>query len=159
MRSLVHDAIIHLEKVVLEVRCRGFIDIMRSLRLSVARQELLLALQTLGVTRRKRFSSVLPVWLKFDPDTESLQIVEDRGAVCAGVPATGSWPPAGATVGLFILKGAVTECHDEDIELHATIDAVILLSGERRVQLNLLNFGPENTVTDLPLFRWANRKP
>ena len=146
---------------------------MKSLRLSVARQELLLALQTLGVTRRKRFSSVLPVWLKFDPNTKSLQIVEERGAVFAHVPATGGWPPAGATVDLFMLRRAVTECRDENIDLHAVGDAVILFGDNWRVQLNLLSFGPENTVpappvptpssdqfpvTDLPLFRWANRK-
>lgn len=121
---------------------------MRSVRLSVARLELLLALQTLGVTRRKRFSSVLPVWLNFNSDTESLQIVEDRGVVFAHVPATGSWPPAGATVDLFTLRRAVTRCRDEIIALHAAADAIFLFGDNWRVQLNLLSFGPEDTVSD-----------
>ena len=121
---------------------------MRSVQLSVTRHELLHALQTLGVTRRKRFSSVLPVWLSFDRDTESLQIVEDQGTVLAQIPATGSWPPAGATVDLFLLRRAVTNCRDEIITLHAAADAIFLFGDNWRVQLNLLSFGPGDTVSD-----------
>ncbi len=62
---------------------------MKSIRLKLEHPDLLNALNTLGVTRRKRFSSIVPVWLYFDPETKLLQIVEDKGTVTAYVPAKG----------------------------------------------------------------------
>ena len=56
----------------------------------------------------------------------------------------------------------------EVVELHALAEAVLLASGKWQVKLNLLNFGPAETMprgpddkhplADLPLFRWAKRK-
>jgi hypothetical protein len=74
------------------------------------RLELLSALNTLGVTRRKRFSSIVPVWVHFDPARMLLQLVEDKGTVTAYVPAEGEWPIAGSTIDLFTLKRALNNC-------------------------------------------------
>jgi len=141
----------------------------RSINLTVARDDLLRALQTLGVTRRRRFSSTLPVWLHLLPGGKELQIVEDRGRVTATVPAKGTWPASGATVDLFLLKRAVTNSRGEGVELHAVDGAVMLWADRWHVRLNLLAFGPDSRgpkpphnapggEADLPLFRWADRK-
>lgn len=141
---------------------------MRSIRLSVARQELIQALQTLGTIRRRRFSSVVPVWLRFDETAQELEIAEDRGRAVASVPARGAWPAQGATVDLFYLRRAAQLHPSELIELIATEEAIVvpMPSGER--VLNLLEFGPESRVPreppgppgpeDLPLFRSARRR-
>ena len=142
---------------------------MRSIRLAVARADMLRALQTLSVTRRRRFSSTLPVWLYLLPGGKELQIVEDRGRVTASVPAKGTWPAAGTTIDLFLLKRAVTNSRCETVELHAVDGAVMLWADRWHVQLNLLPFGPESrggkpprnalgAEADLPLFRWASRR-
>jgi hypothetical protein len=142
---------------------------MRSIRLTMARAELLRALQTLGVTRKRRFSSSLPVWLRLLPGAKELQMVEDGGQVTASVPAKGTWPAVGATVNLFSLKRAVTHCHGDSVQLHAINDAVALWADRWHVRLKLMPFGPESRVhrlpksagagvADLPLFRWADRK-
>lgn len=148
---------------------------MQSIKLQVAKAELIRALKALGVVRRRRFSSSLPVWLRFIPDSGELQIVEDRGAVTARVPATGDWPVTGATVDLFCLRRAAEYCPADTIDLLATLDAVMLLGNSWNMRLGLLAFGPESDVTKppqagqlpfaapgpevLPLFRWAHNRP
>ena len=48
-----------------------------------------------------------------------LAISEQRGAATATVPASGSWPPAGATVNLFMLRNAAQSIDGDVIELVA----------------------------------------
>ncbi len=141
---------------------------MKSIRLKLECLVLLNALNTFGVTRRKRFSSIVPVWLYFDPESKLLQIVEDKGTVTAYVPAKGEWPAAGATIDLFTLKRAFKHYTEDTVELHAVKDAILLATGNWHVKMNLLKFGPDNVVpghpddphplADLPLFRWVQRK-
>ncbi len=86
----------------------------------------------------------------------------------ASVPATGEWPIAGSTIDLYGLKRSLERTSAEVVELHALTEAVLLASGKWQVKLNLLNFGPAETMprgpddkhplADLPLFRWAKRK-
>jgi len=146
---------------------------MKSTGLRLRRAELLQALVTLGVTRRRRFRSVVPIWLRYDSTRRQLAAVEERGAVTAHVPAQGNWPPTGATVDLYLMKRAL-ECHDDDaVELLLASDAVLLIGDYWHRRLKLLTFGPESVVpglldgtpsdtadrghplADLPLFRWA----
>ena len=146
---------------------------MESISLRLRRNELLQALVTLGVTRRQRFRSVVPVWLRYDAARMRLAVVEERGAVTAHVPADGNWPPTGATVDLYFMKRAL-ECHDDDaVEILLASDSVLLVGNGWHRRLKLLKFGPESVVpkpldgtpadtanrdhplTDLPLFLWA----
>ena len=143
---------------------------MQSIRLSVARTPLLDALTTLSVTRRRRFSSSLPIWLKFAAESGDLQIIEDQGQVAARVPAIGTWPPLGATVDLFMLKRAVARLETDSVDLHALSSAIVIYGDRWQVRLNLLTFGPESRRpttpnaepqkqgAPLPLFEWASRK-
>ena len=151
---------------------------MKSIRLKLERCDLQNALNTLGVTRRRRFSSIVPVWLYFDTESKLLQIVEDKGAVTAYVPAEGQWPYFGATIDLYTLKRALKYHTDAIIELHTTKDAVLLANGNWQMKMHLLKFGPDNVVpgyadalnvvpghaddplplADLPLFGWAQPK-
>lgn len=117
---------------------------MDTIRLTVPRVELLEALKTLSSTRRRRFSSSLPIWLDFDITRGELRLVEDRGRVAAGIPASGTWPPAGATVDLFMMKRAVSTMETDAIELHVLGDAVAIYAGRLQVRLHLLEFGPES---------------
>lgn len=130
---------------------------------------MLRALQILGVTRRRRFVSTMPVWLHLLPGGKELQIVEDGGRVTVRLPTKGSWPAAGATIDLFMPKRAAAHCPGETVELHATDGAVALWADRWHVRLNLLAFGAESRVprppkstrrgaADLPLFRWAARR-
>ena len=145
---------------------------MQSIKLSITRQELISALRLLGVVRRRRFRSTLPVWLRFIAEAGELQIVEDRGAVEARVPASGDWPCAGATVDLFLLRRAVEDCPAPAVDLHATADAVMVFGGKWHVRLALQEFGPASRVgkppatpssppgpEGLPLFHWAVQYP
>lgn len=152
---------------------RADLSAMQSIRLSVPRRELLRALQTLSTTRRRRFSSSLPIWMTLRPDGDELQITEDRSEVGARVPAKGSWPPAGATVDLYMLKRAVINVTGEVVDLHALDSAVVVYGDRWHVRLNLLAFGPESRRQSrrpvelaessmpelLPLFLWASRRP
>jgi hypothetical protein len=141
---------------------------MRSISLKLNRTEFISALETLGVTRRRRFSSIMPVWLKFVQETSSLDVVEEGGVVTASIPATGEWPIAGSTIDLFMLKRSLQRVKAEFVELHALEDAVLFASDNSHVKLHLLGFGPEKFVpgdpddrhplADLPLFRWAKRR-
>ncbi len=142
---------------------------MQSIRLSVARAPFLDALKTLSVTRRRRFSSSLPIWLNFAAESGELQIVEDQGQVAARVPARGTWPPLGATVDLFMLKRTLARLDIGYVELHALTNAIAIFADRWQVRLNLLNFGPESRrpatpitkppmrEAPLPLFEWASR--
>lgn len=148
---------------------------MHSIKLQVSKEELIRALKALGVVRRRRFSSSVPVWVRFIPEAGELQLVEDRGDVTARVPATGDWPVTGATVDLFSLRRATEHCPAETIDLHATLDAVMVFGNGWSVRLGLLAFGPESDVTKppkvmplpiaapgpegLPLFHWAHKRP
>jgi hypothetical protein len=85
----------------------------------------------------------------------------------AGLPALGTWPVAGATVGLFPLRRAVEAAETESIELIAADEAVLVPTKRGHVALDLLNFGPKDAIRqpsprsdrhfDLPLFIWAER--
>lgn len=134
---------------------------MQSIRLTIAKADLLTALGVLGVTRRRRGVGIIPVWLSFDAASQELRISEDHGKVVASVPANGEWPAAGATVNLFMLRRGAASC-GEAIELHATEDAIILLTPRGHVRLDFIAFGNEprhlpkpDMHSDLPLFRWA----
>ena len=136
---------------------------MQSIHLSASRAELIGVLDTASCLRRRRFSSVLPIWVSFSPDRGEIEIREDRGVVLASLPATGNWPPAGATVDLFMLRGALKSSHDPVVRLHAVQNGVLIETPRGNVKLNLLEFGPEvkmgsavkrmNLISDLPLFR------
>lgn len=115
---------------------------MHSIRLTVDREELDRALRLLGTTRRRRFSSVVPIWLSYSAHEGHLEIVEDKGAVTAAVPARGEWPPVGATVDLFMLRRAIERARDDEIDLHAVHDAVLVFGANWNVRLELLEFGP-----------------
>jgi len=139
---------------------------MRSIKLTTLRADLSRALDTLSVTRRRRFTSTLPIWLHFDLASSTLHIVEERATVAAEIAVSGEWPPVGATVDLFMLKRAVKACRGEVVELHALSDAVMLQSDAWHVRLKLLKFGPESgapvrprdEAPELPLFSWAGLK-
>jgi hypothetical protein len=126
---------------------------MQSILLAVDREELLRAIALLGTTRKRRFSSVVPVWLKHDPAECQLHIQEDGGAVIASVPAEGDWPPMGATVDLYLLRRAVQRGEGTLVRLRALGDAVVLEGEGWNVRLDLLEFGPpEPPLPPLPLF-------
>src|SRR3954447_7438109 len=100
---------------------------MRSVRLFVARSDLLDALRVLGTNRRRRFTSRVPIWLRYDEAAQQLTLSEDNGTVQATVAAIGEWPAAGATVSLFLFRRAVTNA-PERVELHATETTIIVLT-------------------------------
>ena len=108
------------------------------------------------------------------PSGDELRITEDRAEVGAHVPASGSWPPAGATVDLYMLKRAVTKVTGDVVDLHALDEAVVVYGDRWHVRLNLLPLGPESRrpaesaalavsclananapLIQLPLFRWG----
>lgn len=124
---------------------------MQSPSLTINRDELLGALKLLGVTRRRRFSSVVPVWLKYEPGSQRLEISEDKATVSATVPANGTWPPMGATVDLYLLRRAVAREENADVELCALSDSVLVHGDGWMVRLELLEFGPPEQPF-LPLF-------
>jgi len=144
---------------------------MQRVRLSVNRKELLQALATLSLVRRKRFSLV-PVWLGFDAAESSLTIQEERAHASATIPAQGNWPPTGATVDIAYMRGAVDKVRTPLVELIMVEDAILVPREKGYVRLSLLDFGdrpgaqpPDLTHTriveppdDLPLFRWAIEK-
>lgn len=138
---------------------------MLSIKLTATRSDLLRALETLAATRRRRFTSILPVWVSFAVDGQELRIVEERGKVTASLPAVGTWPPAGATIDLFTLKRAISACDSESVDLHATADSLIVFGDRWRARLKLLRFGPESgrpsgrrdPLAPLPLFEWGER--
>ena len=137
---------------------RADVFVMQSIRLSVPRDELLRALQTLSTTRRRRFSSSLPVWMALLPDGGELRITEDRSEVGAHVPAKGRWPPAGATVDLYMLKRAVTSVTGEVVDLHALDGAVVVYGDRWHVRLTLLAFGPDELPPDFLDTDLSNRR-
>ena len=51
--------------------------------------------RVLGTNRRRRSSSVIPVWLSYQDGV--LHLREERGGVVATVPANGRWPAAGSS--------------------------------------------------------------
>ncbi len=126
---------------------------MNSISLTVARHELIAALKTLGTVRRKKFVSVVPVWMRFDPREGTLSITEERNAVIAVVRASGSWPPAGATVNLFMLRNAAQALETETVELAAISDAILIPTPHGHVRMNLLPFGPESRRKARPSHR------
>ena len=144
---------------------------MLGMSLVAPREELLTALKVLVSHRRRRFSAIVPVWLVFDRQDSELGVAEDRGRVLAAVPATGSWPPMGATVSLLALRRIVEKLTDDNIELIAAHEAVYVLTPNGSVKFDLLPFGQEGIhaadnasevilhapLSDLPLFRWASR--
>ena len=138
---------------------------MLSIKLTATRAALLLALDTLAATRRQRFSSTLPVWLNFVAGGQELRLVEERGKVTASLPAVGTWPPAGVTVDLFVLKRAMSAGDSDAVDLHATADSLIVFGDRWRARLKLLRFGPESgrpsgrrdPLAPLPLFEWGER--
>jgi hypothetical protein len=134
------------------------------LRLTATRVDLAQSLRVLGTHRRRRFSSVVPIWLSFDPQIQELRLSEERAHVLASVPASGEWPAAGATVNLFMLRAAVRNS-PELVELLAAEDAVVVPTSRGYVRLDLLPFGPDCRMpkpepkrswhAHLPLFHWA----
>ena len=139
---------------------------MESLKLIVRKANLIRALRVLGTNRRRRFSSVVPIWLEYESEIAELRLREERGGVTAGLPAIGTWPVAGATVNLFPLRRAAETAATEDVELIAVDEAVLVLTPQGHVSLPLLDFGPAGLVppprarpdrhSDLPLFVWAS---
>lgn len=144
---------------------------MRGMSLVVPRKDLLTALKVLVSLRRRRFSAIVPVWLIFDRQKGELGLAEDRGRVLAAVPATGSWPPMGATISLLALRRIVEKLTDDSIELIAAREAVYLLTPNGHMKFDLLPFGqecirvaddapdviPQAPLSELPLFSWASR--
>jgi hypothetical protein len=148
---------------------------MHSMTLTVSQPEFVRALRTLGVLRRKRFTSRMPVWLHFLPEAGELQIVEEQGSVTAYVPAEGTWPAAGATINLFPLRKGAEDCCGPVVCLHVADDAILVSGEHTHFRMKLLEFGPASLVRrsvipgqatvpqgvtvpdylDLPLFRWS----
>jgi hypothetical protein len=112
--------------------------------LVLKRAELIEALDTLSVIRKKRWTRVVPVWLRFDSKAKTLSISEARHQATAVVPATGSWPPAGATVSLYTLRSAAQTRTEETIELEAVEHAIRIKTKTGQILMNLLPFGPES---------------
>ena len=139
---------------------------MEALKLIVHKADLIRALRVLGTNRRRRFSSVVPIWLAFEREIGELRLREERGGVTAGLTVIGTWPAAGATVNLFPLRRAVETAATKDVELIAVDEAVLVLTPRGHVSLPLLDFGPAGLVpplrarpdrhSDLPLFVWAS---
>jgi hypothetical protein len=139
---------------------------LESLKLIVRKADLTRALRVLGTNRRRRFSSVVPIWLAYESESGELRLREERGGVTAGVPAIGTWPVAGATVNLFALRQAAEAAATGDVELIAVDEAVLVPTARGHVSLPLLDFGPAGLVplprarpdrhSDLPLFVWAS---
>jgi hypothetical protein len=117
---------------------------MRTLTLRVAKCDLIQALKTLGVIRRKRFSSTIPVWLNFDPTRDELTILEARRGVRAVVKAAGYWPPAGATLDMFALRRVAETMDGGEIELIIDAGAILIPTARGHVSLKLQPFGPES---------------
>jgi hypothetical protein len=140
---------------------------LESLKLIVRKADLIRALRVLGTNRRRRFSSVVPVWLAYESGSGELRLREEHGGVTAGLAAVGTWPAAGATVNLFPLRRAAEAVAIEDVELIAIDEAVLVPTANGHVSLPLLDFGPTGLVppprarpdrhSDLPLFVWASR--
>ena len=86
----------------------------------------------------------MPVWLRFDSEAETLAISEERNPVTAIVSATGSWPPAGATINLFTLRSVVETSESKTIELIAVEDAIRIATRRGHVLMHLLAFGPSS---------------
>jgi hypothetical protein len=134
---------------------------LRSVRLFAARSDLLDALRVLGTNRRRRFSSIVPIWLRYYEDNQELTLTEENARVQATVSATGTWPAAGATISLFYFRRAVTNSA-ERVELHATESAILVPTTHGHVALDLLTFGPKlerpapkppvDHHSDLPIF-------
>ena len=99
---------------------------MESLKLIVRKSELVRALRVLGTNRRRRFSSVVPIWLAYESEIGELRLREERGGVTAGLPAIGTWPVVGATVNLFPLRRAAETAATEDVELIAVDESMKL---------------------------------
>jgi hypothetical protein len=72
---------------------------LESLKLNVRKADLIWELRVLGTNRRRRFSSVVPIWLAYESEIGEF-LREERGGVTAGLPAIGTWPVAGATVNI-----------------------------------------------------------
>jgi hypothetical protein len=92
---------------------------LESLKLLVRKADLIRALRVLGANRRRRFSSVVPIWLAYESEIGELRLRDEHGGVTAGLPAIGTWPVAGATVNLFPLRRAAETVATEDVELIA----------------------------------------
>ena len=146
---------------------------MRSLRLSIVRADLVQALRVLGTHRRRRFTSVVPVWLQYDPGAHELWVGGDQANIRTAVKALGEWPAAGTTVDLFLLRQAIKNNTGEQVELHAIDEAVLVPTARGHVVLKLLPFGPVprkpeqpapqshrryDWHRDLPLFRWQGNR-
>jgi hypothetical protein len=146
----------------------GRVVALDSLRLSVSKPELVRALRVLSSNRRRRFSSVVPIWLHYDAERRELRLGEDHGTVLAVLPALGTWPAAGATVNLYALRNAALNASTNDVELLAVDEGVLVPTTRGYVALELLQFGPTSAAlgviprsdrhSDLPLFRWATRR-
>jgi hypothetical protein len=99
---------------------------MKSTSLRLSRADLIHALATLGVIRRKRFKSIVPVWLSFDAPCGELTVVEARGGARAVVKAAGSWSPAGATLDMFALRRLLSLLDTPDVELIADAAEILI---------------------------------
>jgi len=117
---------------------------MNSLSLKVPRVGLLQALKGLGVVRRKRSSSTVPVWLSFDPEKKALSITEARGRAIGIVPAEGNWTPAGATIDMYMLRRALETLDSQEVELIVADGEILIPTPNGHVGLKLLPFGPES---------------
>jgi len=117
---------------------------MERIALYVDRDALAAGLRTLGAIRRKRFASVVPVWLRFDPAKSQLAITEARRGVTAVVEARGAWSPAGATLDMFALRRVVEALEASEVELILTPDQILIPTARGHVQLRMQAFGPES---------------
>jgi hypothetical protein len=139
---------------------------LESLKLIVPRADLIRALRVLCTYRRRRFSSVVPIWLAYVSKISELRLREEGGGLTAGLPALGTWSASGATVNLFPLRRTAETATTEDVELIAVDEAVLVPTAQGHVSLPLLDFGPAGLVpppaarpdrhSALPLFVWAS---
>jgi hypothetical protein len=116
---------------------------MRSMELSVAKSDLANALRTLSANRKRRFTGVVPIWLRHDPDKGELTLGEDSNHLSATVLASGKWPAAGVTLNLIMLRRTVQNVAGPDVELHVLEDAIVVPTEHGHVSLKLLPFGPD----------------
>lgn len=144
---------------------------MKGMSLFVEKDVLVRALSALSAVRRRRIG-LTPVWLSFDEQVGELSIGEAKAPASATVPATGYWPPTGATVDLAHFRGAVTKTPGPAVSLIMLEDAILVPRPTGHVRLGLLPYGDEPVslsrspvATDgrpvglpehsLPLFEWA----
>ena len=113
-------------------------------RAAAFRQNLRLAwVEALSRVRKRRPTSAVAIWLRFDHLRQTLTISEARPKATAMISASGQWPPAGATVDLYMLRNTVRSQATSTLELCVLEDSVVIPIENGRV--------PESVFKSMPV--------